>query len=123
MAARLSNSEAGKLGIKVPKANKYGAKKCVIDGIRFDSQAEGSYYAELKIRERKGEISGLAVHKKYDLIVNDAKVGTYKPDFCFWDHAADRFRCVDVKGVIPRGFSRTQKLMKALYQITVEVAK
>jgi len=123
MAARLSVAEGRKLGIKVPGSNKYGAKKCTIDGIRFDSQAEGEYYAQLKIRERKGEISGLAIHKKYDLTVNGDKIGSYKPDFCFWDHIADRFRCIDVKGVVPRGFSRTQKLMKVLYQITVEVAK
>lgn len=121
MTVKLSRAEARSLGL-VPKRNKYGAEKTIIDGIRFDSKAEGAYYAALKVRERQGEVSGLAIHKKFELTVNGARIGSYKPDFCFWDHTVDRFRCVDVKGVVPRGFSRTQRLMKAIYQIHVEVA-
>ncbi len=33
------------------RGNKYGAKKTVLDGHVFDSNAEANYYAMLKVRE------------------------------------------------------------------------
>jgi hypothetical protein len=59
--ARISISEAKKMGIKIPKDlerqdRKYKNLKPQIDGITFDSQKEANYYCELKIRKRIGEI-------------------------------------------------------------------
>lgn len=39
--------------------NKYGAKKVVLDGITFDSQKEARRWAELRLLEKAGEITGL----------------------------------------------------------------
>ena len=41
-----------------PRA-KYGNKKTVVDGLTFDSKAEARRYAELKLLERRGDISDL----------------------------------------------------------------
>lgn len=48
--------------------NKYGAKKTVIDGIRFDSKHEASRWCELKYMERAGLIADLRRQVKYELI-------------------------------------------------------
>ena len=49
------------------KKNKYNAKKTVIDGIKFDSKAEGKRYEVLKKREKAGEISGLTLQPRFTL--------------------------------------------------------
>lgn len=38
------------------KRPKYGNKITVVDGIRFDSKKEASYYEQLKLRQRGGEV-------------------------------------------------------------------
>lgn len=38
------------------KRLKYGNKITVVDGIRFDSKKEASYYEQLKLRQRGGEV-------------------------------------------------------------------
>lgn len=40
----------------VPKANKYHNEPTTVDGIRFDSKREASYYEQLKIRKAAGEV-------------------------------------------------------------------
>ena len=59
--------------------NKYYNKKVVIDGIKFDSIAEGSRYKELKLLERAGEISNLELQPKFLLQEGFKKNGkTYR---------------------------------------------
>ena len=48
--------------------SKYGNKKVEHDGIKFDSEREYKRYLVLKDCERKGVISCLEVHPKYELI-------------------------------------------------------
>lgn len=50
---------------KVEKESKYSSAKTDIDGIRFDSKKEAEYYAELKLREKAGEISHLRLQPRY----------------------------------------------------------
>ena len=50
------------------KKSKYGNKKVVIDGIKFDSQKEGNRYIELKQKERLGLIIDLKLQVKFELI-------------------------------------------------------
>lgn len=51
------------------KANrsKYGNRKCVLDGISFDSIKERNRYCDLKYMLLAGEISDLEVHKPFEL--------------------------------------------------------
>lgn len=109
---------------KQKRGNKYGAKRVWSDGEWFDSRRELEVYLDLKRLEGAGRISGLVRQRKFQIIVEGDFIGSYKADFCFLDHDQDgRFRCIDVKGVVTRDFKRTQKLIKALYQIEVEIVK
>lgn len=106
------------------RGNKYGAKKTVVDGITFDSKREAEVYADLKLLEKAGKISGFTRQRKFELIVNGEIIGTYRADFAFIDHEQDgRLRVIDVKGVVTRDFRRVQKVIKASYNIEIEVWK
>lgn len=109
---------------KPKRGNKFGAKKTVLDGITFDSQCEAEVYRDLKLLEQAGRISGFDRQRKFELIVNGEIIGTAKINFAFIDHDQDgKLRVVDVKGVVTREFKRTQKIIKAAYNIDVEVWK
>jgi hypothetical protein len=49
----------------VEKKSKYSSAKTDVDGIRFDSKKEAEFYAELKLREKAGEISHLRLQPRY----------------------------------------------------------
>ncbi|TAV98484.1 DUF1064 domain-containing protein [Rhizobium ruizarguesonis] len=109
---------------KQKRGNKFGAKKTMFEGILFDSKREAEVYRDLKLLERSGRISGFERQRKFELIVNGEIIGTYRADFAFIDHDQDcKFRVVDVKGVVTRDFKRVQKIIKAIYNIDVEVWK
>lgn len=124
MTESLSRQEYLDLVAKPKRRNKFGAKRTFYDGQWFDSQREAEVYAELKLLERAGKISALERQRKFNLIVNGEIIGTYRADFCFIDHDQDgRFRTIDVKGVVTKDFRRVQKIIKAAYNIDVEVWK
>lgn len=64
--------------------------KTIIDGIKFDSKAEGRRYVELKLRQRTSHISSLVCHPKFDLQPSFKKNGktiraiTWSADFSYW---------------------------------------
>lgn len=102
--------------------SKYKNIPVKVDGIRFHSKREAWYYFELKIREQAGEVSALQLQRRYQFFApNGSNDGAYVADFCFWDHVADRFRVVDVKGFITQAFREKQKRMRNHYGIEVEV--
>ncbi len=103
--------------------NKFRAVRTKLDGITFDSKREAAYYAELKLRERAGEICDVELQPVFPLNVEHEVIGTYRADFRFWDNRENRRRVVDVKGVEPRGFRRTLKHVRAQYGIEVEIVK
>jgi len=49
------------------KQSKYRNVRTVVDGITFDSKREAQYWAELKMRERAGDISDLERQVKFTL--------------------------------------------------------
>lgn len=124
MTERMSAQQYRAETAKPKRGNKYGAQKTMFDGILFDSKREAEVYRDLKLLERSGRISGFESQRKFELIVNGKIIGTYRADFAFIDHDQDgRFRVVDVKGVVTRDFRRVQKIIKAIYNIDVEVWK
>lgn len=123
MTVRLSSQEYRAQASK-PKRSKYGAKRTLIDGVLFDSKAEATYYTVLKMREKAGEVSAVELQRPFSLLGPKGElICTYKADFCFWDHKADRFRVVDVKGVETAVFKLKRKMMKILLGIEVETTK
>lgn len=109
------------LGDKYPgpkkKPNKFGARKTVIDGIKFDSQAEANYYCVLLLRQKAGEIT------KFDLqpvfVLQEAytdsqgrkhRALTYRADFRVY-YPDGREEIVDVKGHRTREYINKIKIL------------
>ena len=64
------------------KANKYGAKKTIFNGAKYDSKGEAGYAAELNIRIKAGEISKIERQKTFSLYgKNGGRVTTHRVDF------------------------------------------
>lgn len=122
MTERISAAEFLALADK-PKRNKFGAKKTVVDGIRFDSKREAEYYAELKLREKAGEVYEVEMQRPFAIVINGQLVCTYKSDFHFYDAIAKRRRVVDTKGFATPEFKLKKKLMKAVLGLEIEVVK
>lgn len=99
--------------------NKFGAIKTTIDGITFDSKAEGRRYSHLKLLERAGEIADIELQPRFDLIINGKKCGFYKADFGYRLCANDERVVEDVKGVATPVFRLKKKLVAALYGVNV----
>ena len=100
--------------------NKYGAKKTVLDGIKFDSIAESRYYSELKLRKRAGDIEDFELQPEFELQEKyrdtDGKMIRaikYKADFLV--HHKGLEEIVDVKGIQTPVFKLKWKLLKHKY--------
>lgn len=84
--------------------SKYKSVKTVIDGIKFDSKAEGEFYLYLRRKEDKGEIALIGVHPKVRLQDKFSLAGktypaiTYAPDFHV-EFVDGRELYFDVKGM------------------------
>ena len=48
--------------------SKYNSRKAVVDGITFDSGREAERYAQLKLLQKAGKISGLSLQVRFDLL-------------------------------------------------------
>ena len=101
------------------KRNKYGAKKTVVDGIKFDSKRESERYKELKLLEKAGEIADLSLQVRFDFVINGVKLGFYKADFSYWDDNNNRSVVEDVKGFKTPVYNLKKKLMKAIHGIDI----
>jgi hypothetical protein len=123
MTERMSAAEFRAQPSEKPKRNKYNAKRTLVDGICFDSKAEASYYAALKLRERAGEVTEIEMQRRYTLAPYGIHVAFYDADFVFFDRVACRRRIVDVKGFSTRDFKIKAKLMKACHGIEIEVVR
>ena len=123
MTERMSAKEYQEAAAKPARGNKYKAKRTLLDGICFDSKAEASYYAGLKLRQRAGEVEDVEMQRPYALIIEGQLICTYRADFVFWDVAERRRRVIDVKGIETPAFKIKRKLMKACHGLEVEVVK
>lgn len=108
---------------KANKPRKYRNEPTIIDGIKFASKREGAYYAELKIREKAGEVAEVELQKRFIFSLKGQLIGTYKSDFAFFDNVRRCYRVVDVKGVITKEFQRTRRMMRAFHGVEVEVVR
>jgi len=99
--------------------NKFRAKRCEIDGIKFASKAEAKRYLELKLLEKNKRIKGLALQVSYPLVVNGFKICTYIADFVYQEDGKTIVE--DKKGMILPIFKLKMKLMKALYGIDIRI--
>jgi hypothetical protein len=99
---------------------KYNAKRTEIDGISFDSKAEGEYYLHLKQQQEDGKIDGFRLQPEYLLQENFKKDGkqyrpiVYKADFIVL-HMDGQFEVIDVKGYETPEFKIKRKLFEYKY--------
>ena len=104
--------------------SKFRNVKVRMDGFAFDSKMEAARYLQLLMRQKNREISGLTVHPRFLLKVNDEKVCAYIADFQYWVcHSDIKGSCMvveDVKGKKTRDYVIKRKLMKAVLGIEVK---
>jgi hypothetical protein len=105
---------------------KYGNKKTVVDGIKFDSKWESQRYLYLKSLEKANRVKNLELQPKFIISVNGQKICTYIADFKYdredkdgvWEHVIE-----DAKGVETPEFKLKKKLMKAVHNIDIYLSK
>lgn len=104
---------------------RYGAKKCVVNGITFDSEMEAQYYTEQILPRLKAkEITDLILQPEFILIPDFEKNGKmmkgikYIADFQFYDLKEDKIRVIDVKGMETEEFILRRKLFDFRYSRT-----
>lgn len=103
---KISASSYQKRSAKAERGrSKYGAKKVTIDGIKFDSVAEGRRWQELKLLERAGEIVDLKRQVKIPLMGQNGPLLSekgnplsYVCDFKYYDCTLGKVVIEDKKG-------------------------
>lgn len=102
--------------------SKYGAKKTIVDGIKFDSKREANRYIELKLLERAGEIKNLELQPKFVLQPKYRKNGkgireiAYIADFRYFDNRLDKLVVEDVKGVKTEVYRLKKKIVEYIHK-------
>jgi hypothetical protein len=103
-------------------ANKYKAKKTVIDGHEFPSRREAEYYLLYKSMLQRGEIKNLQLQPRFELIpayVNwegkKRRPMNYTADFLL-TYPDGRLVVVEVKGYKTRDYQLRRKLFEYEYK-------
>jgi thymidylate kinase len=98
-------------------ANKYGAKKVIIDGIKFDSKMEADYFLYLK---QQPNVIAFRLQPKFLLQDKFVKRGItfrkieYKADFDVL-YEGGRIETIDIKGAETEVFKIKRKLFEAKF--------
>jgi hypothetical protein len=121
-------------GAQKPKKSKYGNRKAVRDGIKFDSEREAARFSELKVLQAMGKIRNLRLQANFTLVEGyttiegeRTKPMVYKADFTYERATApDQNGTVywlreveDVKGMRTKEYRLKKKLMQEKYNITI----
>ena len=102
---------------------KYNNTKIVLDGIKFDSKREAQRYQELKLLERAGKITDLALQPKFELIpkytINGRNVRKmeYIADFQYTENVKTIIE--DAKGFKTKEYLIKKKLFEFKYGIEI----
>ena len=99
------------------RRSKYGAKKTIVDGIKFDSMAEAARYGALKIIQSAGLISDLRLQVPYVITVNGKKICRYVADFVYIENGKEVVE--DVKGIKTPVYNLKKKLMEAMFGVVI----
>ena len=118
--------------------SKYGNRKVVLDGHKFDSRKEAKCYLYLKERQEAGEISDLRLQVPFEIIpeirerrvvhlkTKDKEVEKcvqkavhYVADFVYKDNATGKEEVVDAKGFRTEGYKLKKKMMRAFNGIEI----
>ena len=113
------------------KPNKYRNKKITIQGLTFDSIAEGMRFLELQHMQARGQISGLTLQVPFPVYLvpgssveppKGAKlICKYLADSTYWRD--DEFVVEDVKGHATPLYRLKKKLVECGHGITITEVK
>ena len=111
----------------VIRANKYHARKCTVNGIRFDSMREAKRYQELLLLEQAGEIHSLTLQPEYKIWVTNrwtnefVEIGRYRVDFWYIDCATEATVIENAKSPATRttAYRLRKRLVEAIHGITI----
>jgi hypothetical protein len=96
------------------RANKYGAKAQMVDGVRFASKREAAHYQGLQMARKSGELLFFLRQVPFHLPGGVR----YVVDFVeFWKGGEIRF--VDVKGHKTREYITKKKIVEATYPVVI----
>jgi hypothetical protein len=96
---------------------KYGAKKTIVDGIKFDSKMESDFYLWLKELRKEGKIGEFELQPKFELQAAFKKRGInfrkieYRADFRVQQLDGTEI-IIDVKGMETADFKIKRKLFE-----------
>lgn len=131
-SAFLSDRGKAKQEAAMPKPSKYRNVKIVIDGETFDSKREANCWAQLKMRERAGEIQNLQRQVTFVLCCPDwthmssgpveqcPTVAVYIADFVYEVHGEKLRHVVDAKGVRTQIYKLKKKWLELQSGIVIE---
>lgn len=110
------------------KKPKYHNVKTVVDGISFDSKREAARYQQLKLLERKGEISDLRLQVPFELIPSQRIDGKllereikYIADFVYKKHGKTIVE--DVKSIATKTKEYIIKRKLMLYNHGIQIVE
>jgi hypothetical protein len=103
--------------IRLTTPSKYRAVRTEIDNITFASKREAARYAELRLLERAGIITGLQLQPSFPLTVEGETLGAYRADFSYVENG--QFVIEDVKGVKTPMYRWKAKHLRAQYGVTI----
>lgn len=119
---------------EVKKRSKYGNRKVVRDGIKFDSEREAARFSELKVLRAMGKIRNLRLQANFTLVEGyktiegkRIKPMAYRADFVY-ERATEPDRngtvywlreVEDAKGTKTKDYLLKKKLMQEKYNITI----
>lgn len=93
--AALNPGLGGTVEIKAPP--KYGNRRVITHGVKFDSVRESQVFADLRLRQAAGEIRDLTAHPCYVLEAYGVVLGHYEADASYFDLGLGGPVVVDVK--------------------------
>ena len=106
------------------RANKYHAKKTVVDGIEFDSAKEAKRYVKLREMQEAGRIQGLRLQVPYEILPSFECEGVkyrgmkYVADFVYYSDG--KVVVEDCKGFKTPEYKLKKKLMAFINHINIE---
>ncbi len=106
----------------ISSRNKYNAIKCQYKGIKFDSKKERDRYIALEFLVSEKKITGLAVHPRFDLMVNGQKIGRYTADFRYKQNGITIVEDVKSKATKTRDYMLRKKIL-ATYDPPIQITE
>jgi hypothetical protein len=107
--------------VQVKTPPKYGNRRVVVNGVRFDSEREAAVYHDHALRQAAGEIDDLVAHPRYPLEAYGQLLGHYEADLSYVETATGQVVVVDVKSGPTRTplYRLKKKLFEAQYGLTI----